>query len=450
MAKRLWDKGEEIDTLMAQLTVGSDPEVDRAFVCADCVGSAAHARMLEGRGILSKADCLALLKELKEIFALGKERNFFIPPELEDVHTAIEATLSEKLGESGKRIHAGRSRNDQVILALRLYLREQTVAVLANLITLSKLCLKRFSELAEQPLPGYTHLQPAMPSSVGMWLHAFLEAFLESLRGGLQLLELNNLNPLGSAAGFGSSIPLDRAAVASLLGFSGVQRSFIDVQNSRGRYELRFLRWLEEIACTLEKFAWDISLFTTREFGIISLPNKLTTGSSIMPQKRNPDLAELLRAKASRVRACAYELAAVTAKLPSSYHRDLQYTKEPLVRGSKELGEACQMAQLLLEHFSINEVRARELMSSDLYATYDAYRQVLKGRAFRDAYIKTAKRVQDGTLQKEELAQDFQTIQQEVRDGVKEAREELSALSALLGSWQQRLQNLEERIFNAD
>jgi argininosuccinate lyase len=437
MSGRLWDKGEPLDEAMHRLTVGDDPVVDRHLVPFDCIGSAAHARMLAKIGVLTEKECESLLAALREIAATGLE----IPPELEDVHTAIEARLTEKVGDAGRKIHTGRSRNDQVALAMRLYTRDRAVRWLGGLAELCDALLRRYDEAGEVPMPGYTHLQPAMPSTVGAWLHAFLEGCLELMREGLAVLDLMDANPLGSGAGFGVPLPVDRSFTASLLGFSRVQRSPLDVQNSRGRHEARLLAWGSAIGGLLEKLAWDVQLFSTREFGFFSLPAELATGSSIMPQKRNPDLVELLRAGAGRVRGAAAELAWVSAKLPSSYHRDLQYTKAPLLRGVAAVDTMLEMAVLVVGGIQVNAERLREAMYPDLYATHAAYRLAREGVPFRDAYRQVAE--QGGEFDPSEFAAEARLLSERTSADVAAAREELSALKQQTAAWAERLQQAE-------
>ncbi len=393
---RLWDKGDRIDDLMRELTVGNDPEIDREFVVGDAIGSAAHAHMLRKCGYLSKRELSLLLRELKRIYRRGVAREFLIDRELEDVHTAIESCLVAQCGEAGRRIHTARSRNDQVILAVRLTLREWILELLASLKSVQDVLAQRFKEVGGVEMPGYTHMQPAMPSSVGMLIHAWYEQSLVLCSDGLVLFRSIDSNPLGGGAGFGTSLLIDRAFVSKLLGFSKEQRSPIEVNNSRGRYEERFLRWATDIGALFEKVACDIMLFTTREFGFFSLPNELTTGSSIMPQKRNCDIAELMRGRASKLRGALAEIMSLTAKLPSSYHREFQYTKEPIVRGFNEVCAILEMAGLLFKKIVVNKDRIEAAMYSDLFATYEANAQVATGIPFRDAYRNTALKLKSG------------------------------------------------------
>ncbi len=446
-SSRLWDKGEGVDALMQKLTVGDDYLLDRELVEWDCVGSAAHARMLSEIGMLTSNEADRLVAALKVIRREGQAGTFTIPFELEDVHTALEARLSAELGDIGKKIHAGRSRNDQIMLVMRLYLRNAVLQRLSELVELSGEYLQRCADVGEIAMPGYTHMQPAMPSSVGMWLHAFAEGLLECLRDGLSVLELLDSSPLGAAAGFGSSLPLRREGVAQLLGFSRVQRSPIDVINSRGRIESRYLHWLSQVGAVLEKFAWDMLLYSSKEYGFVSLPGNLTTGSSIMPQKHNLDICELSRAKAARLRASLVELMLVTGKLPSNYHRDLQYSKEPVLRASREVRELCLMSALVVKHLIVNEDRLRAAMHAELYATYEADQLAQQGVPFREAYQRTAKAVTTGSIDAAKLKARFEPIQVAVRSGIAAAQAELTALGLQIAAETKRVHVTEEQLF---
>ena len=449
MAKRLWEKGEDLNQRVHDFTVGDDPSVDLELVYWDLVGSAAHARMLQKIGLLSKDELTKLLPALQELASIDAAGQFQIPRALEDCHTAIESALVEKLDDIGRKIHTGRSRNDQVLLATRLYLRERVVAVLELLEAVATPLMKRADELAAQPMPGYTHFQPAMPTTVGMWLHAFAEWTLATIRQGMQLLDTIDSNPLGAASGFGVPLPLDRAQVAAHLGFSRVQRNPIEVQNSRGRHELLVARWISDIGSLIEKFACDMVLYTTREFGFFSLPNSFTTGSSIMPQKHNPDVLELLRARAAKLRAAESELAWVTAKLPSHYHRDFQYTKEPVVRAIRNITEMLPIVGEVIESFGVNAERLNGAMTVDLYATYDVYREVRSGVPFRDAYRHTAERIAANAIDKASLVAEFDLIAQENGRERGEAHIELEAYRAVIKGWRTRIDTAAEQMLNA-
>jgi argininosuccinate lyase len=445
-AKRLWDKGEDLNKQVHEFTVGNDPQIDKELVYWDALGSGAHAQMLQSIGLLSAEECTSLLSGLKQICRLAEKGKFEIPVELEDCHTAIEDFLIKQAKEAGQKIHAGRSRNDQILLAMRLYLRNEILKVLNKLIQLSSSLLSRYDQIGHHVMPGYTHFQPAMPSSVGMWLHAFAEASLEMISDGLSLIERINSNPLGSASGFGVPLPLDRDLVTKLLAFSKTQRSVIDVQNSRGRFELKFINWGADIAGVVEKLAWDMILYSSREFGFFTIPPAFTTGSSIMPQKHNPDVLELLRARAGKVRAAANELLWIIAKLPSNYHRDLQYTKEPVIKCAKNLVEILTVVEQVVASFSVNEQRLSQAMTPELYATYDACKEVRDGLPFREAYRRTAQRVKDGSINKKELEKDFSLISQTVAKEVAQAKHEFAQAQQAVGAWQKRLTEVEQNV----
>ena len=445
---RLWEKGEAVDEVMHRLTVGNDPETDRALLRWDCIGSAAHARMLGSIGILASHEVSLLLRNLKDLCAEADRGELLIPPALEDAHTAIENRLIALAGEVGEKIHTGRSRNDQVILAVRLLMRSEAVKWMRDLLAIASLFGERFEEFKEVPMPGYTHMQPAMPATVGMWLHAFMEGALELVREGFAVLDSLDSNPLGAAAGFGSSLPLDREYVAALLHFSRVQRSFIDVQNSRGRLEERFVFWGAQIASLFEKFAFDVVLYCTREYGFFSLPAKLTTGSSIMPQKRNPDIAELLRGRAGRVRGALSEMSWVSGKLPSNYHRDLQFTKEPLMRVVGEIPLVFASVRLIVEGLEVNRARLSSAMHPELYATYEAYRQVKEGVPFRTAYKETAIQVKSGEIDVKGLQGAFEQVVSDVVVGKAAGDRELISLMEQVTKIESSLQTLESAIFS--
>lgn len=396
--RRLWDKGRPLDELVHRFTVGDDPHWDRLLVAADCAGSAAHARALHHAKLLTDAELGALLGALREIAADAARDAFDIPAALEDCHTAIEARLIERCGPTGEKIHTGRSRNDQVATAIRLYLRGALLDRLALLSDFAATTLARIERDGAIAMPGYTHMQPAMPSSVGQWLHANVEGALEQLRAGLALDERLDACPLGTGAGFGVPLALDRALTAKLLGFSRVQRSAIDVQNSRGRHERDFARWTADTGAIVEKLACDLMLFTTAEFGFFRLPESLTTGSSIMPQKRNPDVLELLRGRAARLRARAVELDWIIGKLPSSYHRDWQLTKEPAFRAAADLTDLLQVAERVVDLFEVDAGRLAAAMRPELYATLAALRATQAGTPFRQAYRQIADELRAGTF----------------------------------------------------
>lgn len=382
----LWAKGLPLDQLIHRFTVGNDPHDDRALLAPDCVGSAAHARMLAEQGLLSAADASLLVHSLAGLRQRALRGELMIAAAQEDAHTAIEQALTAECGEAGKRIHLGRSRNDQVILALRLHLRERWVEIADALGRLAG-ALHSFAAVNEAvELPGYTHLRAAMPSSWGQWGVAQVETALEDLEALDSVWSRLDRCPLGAAAGFGVPLPLNRERVAQLLGFSRVQRSPIAVQNSRGRIEQVFLDALASMAAGIEKWVWDLSLYSMSEFGFVRLPDAYTTGSSIMPQKRNPDVLELARARCRELRGMAEWHRQIVTGLPGNYHRDLQLHKRPLLLALDAAQELLEVLTHLLPALIIDAERCRAAMRDELYATEAAYRLVAAGASFRDAY----------------------------------------------------------------
>ena len=395
-APQLWAKGQPLDEAIHRFTVGEDPATDLELVPFDALGSAAHARMLFKAGLLDERDAKALVAELKQIRDAGIAGNFEILPEQEDCHTAIEAHLTERLGETGRRIHLGRSRNDQVILALRLFYRDALLDIGEGIASLAAVFLKFAAANQHVQLPGYTHLRRAMPSTFGLWGAAFAEGLLEELQALRSVQARLDKCPLGSAAGFGVPLPLDRVFTSELLGFSAVQRSVVDVQNSRGRHELAILHWLGSVAFVLEKALWDLSLYSMEEFGFLSLPDAFTTGSSIMPQKRNPDVVELLRGGMGELRGLAHLVEQIACGLPSNYHRDLQLLKKPTLTALAKGREAVALFAQVIAGLRVNEDQAAAACSDELYAAHQAYTLVAQGLSFREAYKAVAQRIQDG------------------------------------------------------
>ena len=396
---RLWDKGGDLHESIHAFTVGDDPAWDQHLVEWDCIGSAAHARTLVRANLLTADECDRLIAELGEIRKLADRGEFPISNEQEDCHTAIEEHLTRTCGDAGKKIHTGRSRNDQVATAMRLFMRHAALNLFDQLESFTSELLARIESDGDTPMPGYTHLQRAMPSSVGLWLEAWAEAAFEQQRAAVDLLDRLDCCPLGTGAGFGVPLPLDRDYTAQLLGFSRVQRNPIDVQNSRGRFETYFVRVAADIGGVLEKMACDLVLFATAEFDFVQLPESMTTGSSIMPQKRNPDVLELMRAAGGRIRSRLHELESVAGKLPSSYHRDLQLTKAPTIRAALETSVLLQIACAVVAGIRFKRERLIAAMSPELFATAAALELVRRGVPFRDAYREAARDVrEDGPL----------------------------------------------------
>jgi argininosuccinate lyase len=387
MAK-LWEKTYTLDSLMEAFTVADDPVMDARLVNADCVASMAHAAMLSSIGILSKADSDALRRELGGILDLNARGTFTIQRSDEDVHTAIENHLVRALGDAGKRIHTGRSRNDQVLTALRLWNRGFLFALQRASHGLAVRLLDFAQANEKTPMPGRTHMQTAMPSSVGLWAAAYAEELLDDISLARGAFGITDCCPLGSAASYGVPLPLDRQLVSDLLGFARVQNNVLYANNSRGKFEAITLEAVEHTVLTLSRMAQDLILFSLPEFGYFSLPPELCTGSSIMPQKRNPDALELLRARAASVGADLMGVKAVTRALPSGYNRDFQETKAPFFRGC-ETGLACvRVMDLTVSKLVVNGARLRAAFTPDIFATDQALEMAAQGVPFREAYRK--------------------------------------------------------------
>lgn len=385
MAK-LWDKGYSLDALIERFTVGNDYLLDRRLVGADAVASIAHARMLAEIGILSRDDLAALEAELRAVASEAVGQGVTIERGQEDGHTYIEERLVNRVGEAGKRIHTGRSRNDQVIASTRLFAREGALAVRGELFSCTEALLTLAGDHERTPMPGRTHMQPAMPSTVGLWAASYAEALLDVDELVAVAYRLLNRSPLGAAASFGVPLPLRRELVADLLGFAGVHHNVLAAVSSRGQNELALLDALEQVGLVLSRFASDLIFFSVPEIGYFSLPDELCSGSSIMPQKRNPDGLELLRGKSAGLSAFADQVRAVVRSLPSAYNRDVQETKEPLIRALDAAIDMLSVAARSAESLVVHEDRLRSAFTPEIYATDLAVERVRAGESFRDAY----------------------------------------------------------------
>ena len=387
---KLWQKQYTLDSLIEEFTVGQDYLLDQELVAADCVSSMAHARMLNSIGILSDSEGKQLVAELREIIDKNETGSFSIGREDEDCHTAIENHLTESLGEVGKKIHTGRSRNDQVIAALRLHARQFCLILGKAGLLLIKSLIDFAAENRDVPMPGRTHMQVAMPSSVGLWAGAYAEELTDHLVFLSPLLDLVNRNPLGSAASYGVPLPLDRELVADLLGFAAVQNNVLSVNNSRGMTEAWMLTLADHLCLTLSRLAQDLMLFTLPELGYFSLPEELCSGSSIMPQKKNPDLLEATRSKSALVSSWAGQTRAIIHALPSGYNRDVQDTKEPYLRGSRVSVLCLQVMHRVISLLEVDRDRLTAAFVPEIFATDEALRLVEGGMSFREAYRATA------------------------------------------------------------
>jgi len=392
MKNYLWqdDDGAQTDQAIMEFMAGEDVILDRELFVFDIQATAAHVRGLARIGILNagESDSLCLhLDQLKKDFTTGR---FILDERYEDGHSAIEMYLTEKLGDTGAKVHTGRSRTDQVAVATRMYLKAGLLQLAGLTGRIAQACLLRAERHADVPMPGYTHLQRAVPSSIGLWMGGFAEAFTDDLVFATRVLEVIDCSPLGTAAGYGVNLPLDRDGVAGDLGFSRIQISPMCAQNSRGKFEIMALQAASHAMQDVRRLAWDLSLFSTSEFDFIELPGQYTTGSSIMPNKSNPDVVELLRGKAATIDAAVVEIQSLLS-LPSGYQRDLQLTKAPLIRGLKAALQALAIVPPLVAGVEFKEEKMKQAISLDMFATDMALANAARGVPFRTAYLDAKK-----------------------------------------------------------
>ncbi len=389
MSGLLWQKsGIAVDADIQRFLAGDDVLLDREFFLHDIAASRAHVEGLQGIGIVSAVECGDIARELDALADDFRAGRFVLDERYEDGHSAIEARLTERLGDAGKKVHTGRSRNDQILVATRLWLREKLATLVAHCRAAARVCLDR-ATAEVLPLPGYTHLQRAVVSSTTMWFAGFAEAFLDDARRAADTLTWIDANPLGTAAGYGVNLPLDRAHTTKALGFARLQVSPIYAQLSRGKFELAALDALASALLDLRRLAWDLSLFTTAEYAFVSLPPQYTTGSSIMPNKRNPDVIELMRASYSAVAAARCEIEQLLS-LPSGYQRDLQFSKGAIVHGFGRGLAALGLLPDLLQRFQWNAAAMRAAVEPAMYATDAAIEAAAAGVPFREAYRRAA------------------------------------------------------------
>ncbi len=385
MAK-LWQKNYSLDSLMQHFTVRTDYILDQQLVISDCLASIAHARGLCKIGILTRNELSELEKGLLEVIVRKLSGAFDIKEEDEDCHTAIEGYLTQEIGETGKKIHTGRSRNDQVQVALRLYMREASVRIAHEALDFASELLSFASRYEGVPMPGRTHMQLAMPSSVGLWAASFAEELIDEASILLDINKILDQSPLGSAASYGVPLPLDREFTTSELGFAKVQNNVLYANNSRGKFELMLLDACDYLALTISKLSQDLILFTLPEFGYFSLPKELTTGSSIMPQKKNPDGLELARSRSALISSCAERVKSTIRSLPSGYNRDFQDTKEPMLEGVNATFNLVAIMARMVKDLQVHEPALVAACKSELYATDKVFRKVMSGGNFRDSY----------------------------------------------------------------
>lgn len=396
MTNKLWDKGFEPDRAIEAYTVGRDRELDLRLARYDVEGSLAHIAMLEKIGLLTRDELTTLTAGLQAIAGEIEAGRFEIEPDTEDIHSQVELLLTRRLGDVGKKIHSGRSRNDQVLVDLKLFLRDELRQTADDVQTL----FDRLQELSERHkevlMPGYTHLQIAMPSSFGLWFGAYAETLVDDMRLLAAAWHIANQNPLGSAAGYGSSFPLDRRMTTQLLGFEELHYNVVAAQMSRGKSERAAATALAAVAATVGRLAMDVCLMMSQNFGFVSLPDELTTGSSIMPHKKNPDVFEIMRGRCNRLQSVPNEIALLTANLPAGYHRDLQLLKEILFPAFDELRRTLGMCDFMLAHLRVNDRILDDPKYDYLFTVEDVNRLVLQGVPFREAYRRVGLAVQRG------------------------------------------------------
>jgi len=396
---KLWDKGFSTDEKIDFFTVGNDRELDLVLAKYDVIGSRAHAAMLHKIGLLSEVEWKSVEKELNALLEAIAQGEFEIESQFEDVHSKVEYLLTQKLGDTGKKIHTARSRNDQVLVDVHLYLKEELEEIRKEI----KMLFDQLIKLAEKHksvlMPGYTHFQVAMPSSFGLWFSAYAESLIDDVYMLQAAMKVTDQNPLGSAAGYGSSFPIDREHTTKTLGFADLKYNSVAAQMSRGKTEKSVAFALSSVAGTLSKFAMDICLYMSQNFGFVSFPDELTTGSSIMPHKKNPDVFELIRGKCNKIQALPYELTLITSNLPSGYHREFQLLKEGLIPAIQNL-KSC----LEIFTFSLKSIRVKDDILQDskydyLFTVEEVNELVQQGIPFRDAYKIVGQKIEKGEFQ---------------------------------------------------
>ena len=394
---KLWQKDKTALKEVEQFTVGNDRELDLNLAKYDVLGSIAHVTMLASVGLLETDEKDVLIKELQNIYK-GIDDTFSLNEGVEDIHSQVELMLTEKLGDTGKKIHSARSRNDQVLVDLKLYLRNEIEQLVINTKSLFDLLIEKSEQYKNDLLPGYTHLQLAMPSSFGLWFGAYAESLVDDLVTVQSAYTIVNKNPLGSAAGYGSSFPINRTMTTELLGFDDLNYNVVYAQMGRGKTERIVASSIANIAATLSKLSMDACLFLNQNFAFISFPDELTTGSSIMPHKKNPDVFELIRSHCNRIQALPNEIMMMTTNLPSGYHRDLQLLKEHIIPAFKNLNDCIGMAGLMLSNIVVKKDLLKDEKYQYLFSVEEVNKQVLQGVPFRDAYKKTGKDIEDNAF----------------------------------------------------
>ena len=395
---KLWQKNNQVAASVEQFTIGNDQAMDLYLAAYDVMGSIAHTTMLSEVGLLTKDEQVQLKKALVEIYALIQSGNFKLSAGVEDIHSQVEMLLTEKLGDIGKKIHSARSRNDQVLVDLKLFLRSELMDLSKSVTVLFNLLQAKSEQFKNDLLPGYTHLQLAMPSSFGLWLGAYAESLVDDMTMLEAAFKIVNKNPLGSAAGYGSSFPINRTRTTELLGFETLNYNVVYAQMGRGKAERITSQALSNFADTLSKLSMDACLFMNQNFGFIKFPEELTTGSSIMPHKKNPDVFELIRSYCNRIKALPNEIMMMTTNLPSGYHRDLQLLKEHLFPAFQQLKNCIEMACLMIENMEVKKDILEDTQYQFLFSVEEVNKLVNEGMPFRDAYKKVGIAIEEGNF----------------------------------------------------
>lgn len=404
MAK-LWEKNTQVDAKIEAFTVGRDREMDVFLAKYDVLGSMAHITMLESVGLLDAHELKVLLAELKEIYKIAEAGDFVIEEGVEDVHSQVELMLTRKLGDAGKKIHSGRSRNDQVLVDLKLFARAELAKTVHAVSELFEVLIEQSNRYKDVLLPGYTHLQVAMPSSFGLWFGAYAESLADDLQMLLAAYKITNRNPLGSAAGYGSSFPLNRQLTTDLLGFDTMNYNVVYAQMGRGKMERTVANALAGVAATISKLAFDACMFTSQNFGFIKLPDEFTTGSSIMPHKKNPDVFELTRARCNKLQSLPQQILLITNNLPSGYFRDLQIIKEVFVPAFAELRNCIEMTTLMMAQVKVNTGILSDSRYDLIFSVEEVNRRTLTGVPFRDAYKQVGLEIESGNFKPDKKVQ---------------------------------------------
>lgn len=396
---KLWQKDRASLKEVEKFTVGQDRQMDLSLAKFDVLGSLAHIRMLESIGLLTSHELMVLTNELRKIYREIEGGSFVLEESVEDIHSQVELELTKSLGDTGKKIHSGRSRNDQVLVDIRLFLRHELREIVKEIQSLFGLLISQSEKHKEYLMPGYTHLQLAMPSSFGLWFGAYAESLVDDVITLQAAYHVTNKNPLGSAAGYGSSFPLNRTLTTSLLGFADLNYNVVYAQMGRGKTERIVASAMANVAATLGKLAMDACLFMNQNFAFISFPDELTTGSSIMPHKKNPDVFELIRGRCNQIMSLPNSITMGTTNLPSGYHRDMQLLKELLFPAISSLKDCLEMTSLMLSNISIKPDLLEDNRYRLLFTVEDVNKLVLSGIPFRDAYKQIGKQVEDGSYQ---------------------------------------------------